>query len=124
MQLALLDLLQREEAIDEVDGDVERLGPQAELPVHVDDPLDEEGARRVLHLCRLLHLFQVRGGHLDQLLLPAHVLVDLGGVLGGELRVPQVDRVSEDHLPRQLLSISRLPLLELLAHALNLLVRG
>ena len=44
MKLILLDLLQREEAIDQENSYIECLGDETELAVNVDDPLYKEGS--------------------------------------------------------------------------------
>ena len=43
MQLALFDLLEREEAINQENGNVQGLRDEAELAVDINDPLDKKG---------------------------------------------------------------------------------
>lgn len=75
MQLAFVNLLSAHVLVDQIDGHVEGFGQKAEFAVHVDDPLDEERARRVLYLS--LHLLQVLVVDHALLLSSDHVLIDL-----------------------------------------------
>ena len=43
MQLALFDLFEREEAVDQENGNVQGLGGEAELAMDIDNPLNKEG---------------------------------------------------------------------------------
>ena len=56
MELIFLDLLERQEAVDDEYGDVESLWKESELPVNVDDPLNQECTARVFNLGRDLDL--------------------------------------------------------------------
>ena len=97
MQLTFLDLLQREEAIDNVNSHVERLRLESKLPMDVDDPLDEERSARVFHLGWNLDLLEVARADLKLHLFFAHVLIDVLGHLGHHLRVANVEGIREDH---------------------------
>lgn len=97
MQLTLLNLLQRKEAVDYVYSDVQGLRLESELPMHVNDPLDQESTARVLDLGRHLHLLQVIGVHLELDLLFTHVLVDFLGEFGHHLWVTDIELISENH---------------------------
>ena len=44
MQLALFDLLEREEAVDQENSYVQGLGDQAELAMDINYPLNKEGS--------------------------------------------------------------------------------
>ena len=50
MQLRFLDLDETEISVHNKDSQVKGFSHQAEFPMHIDDPLDEEGAARVLDL--------------------------------------------------------------------------
>ena len=97
MQLTFLDLLQREEAIDNVNSHVERLRLESKLPMDVDDPLDEERSARVFHLGWNLNLLEVARADLKLHLFFAHVLIDVLGHLSHHLRIPDIQLIGEDH---------------------------
>ena len=97
MQLALFDLLERQVAVNDKNSDIESLGLQPELSMHVDYPLDEERPASVLDLSRQLHLLQIVLIHLKVSFHFAHVLVDIICELGYHLRVSNLQLVRKDH---------------------------
>lgn len=97
MQLTFLYLLEGQEAVNDVDSDIEGLRLKSKLPMDIDDPLDEEGTAGILDLSRHLDSREVVGIHLKLDLLLAHVLVDLLGQLCHHLGVANLKLVCEDH---------------------------
>ena len=49
MKLAFLDLLERQESIDDKHGHIECLWHESELSVNVDNPLDKKGSGSVFN---------------------------------------------------------------------------
>ena len=93
MELALLDLLERQIAIDDEDCHIESLWPQTELPVHIYDPFDQKSSARVLNFIRQLHFRQVVSIYFELGLHFPHVLVNITGKLGHHLWVPDFELV-------------------------------
>jgi hypothetical protein len=106
--------------VDEVGRDIEALRLEAELPVDIDDPLQEEGPGRVLDLG--LHLAQVVHRHHALHLLFPHARVDLLGKLRHALWVIEFENVLLRHgLALGLLVISE-TLLELFLDAASVVL--
>ena len=82
--------------------------------MHIDNPFDEEGARRVLDLS--LHRLQIVGLDAASLLFFQHVLVDFLRELGAVLRITVVKLVREHHALHGLLFEFGHALLEDLSH--------
>lgn len=108
MQLTFLDLLERQEAINDVNCHIERLRLESELPVNVNNPLNEESTAGILDLGWNLNLREVVRANLELNFLFAHVVVYVLGHLGHHLRVANVEGIREDHT----LSHSTAPLSE------------
>ena len=64
LQLAERHDLARQEPVDEVDAQEQRLRQQMKTSVHLDDPVDEHGPHRPLNLGLVVHVVRVRQ-HLD-----------------------------------------------------------
>mmetsp|Transcript_112494 Transcript_112494/g.350598 ORF Transcript_112494/g.350598 Transcript_112494/m.350598 type:complete len:399 (+) Transcript_112494:242-1438(+) len=87
-----------EKAVQDADGEEERLRPELVLLVHVHEPVHQDGAHPGGHLRLPLHV----AGLGEVLPLPLLQLrVDVGGVLGHVLRVLRMRRVHVDILVRR-----------------------
>lgn len=57
MELRLLNILEREEAINDIYGDIKSLRKESELTMYIDDPFNKEASRSVFNLA--LNLFEI-----------------------------------------------------------------
>ena len=116
MKLALLDLLERKEAVYDENCDVEGLGKKTELAMHVDNPFYEESTASVFDFRRELNFTKVVRAHLELLLLLPHVAIDLICHLRDILRVPHIELVLKYHVFANCASELRNSLLKNLSH--------
>ena len=112
MKLALLNLFEREEAIDDENGDIESLRKKAELPVHVDNPLNKESTARVLYFCWNLHLRKIVCINLKLSLYFSHISVDFASMLSNHLGVSDFELVGEGQIFADLTTLVYQSLLE------------
>ena len=98
MQLALLDLLERKEAVNDEDCDIECLWKKTELAVHVDNPLYQESTACVFDFRGKLNFTEVVRADLEKRLLLSHVRIDLICHLRHILRISHVKLVLKDHV--------------------------
>ena len=101
MELALQNPLLRHILIDDKDSNVKGFGSQAELAVHIDDPLDQECARSVFDFC--LHLAQVVHGHHLAHFLLLQVDEDILRKFTQVLRIAELQLVSQRQFGHHLL---------------------
>ena len=106
MELALLDLFETEEAINQEDCYVEGFWHQAEFAVHVDDPFDKEGSGSVFDFVWELGFLKVVRLNHELLLLFSHGGINIGRKLRNHLRVAQVELIGEGHSLANCLPIS------------------
>lgn len=96
MKLRLLNMFSAQVLINEVCSHIQTLGHQSELPVHIDDPLEEESPAGVFDLG--LHLLKVVSGHHHIDLLSPQSFVDGLGEFDYALRVIELFGVLLRHL--------------------------
>ena len=118
--MRFLDLHETEISVHDEDSQVKRFSHQAEFPMHIDDPLDEEGAARVLDLALYLHGLQIIGLDTELHLLFAEVLKYGSCKVCGHLRITHLHLVSKDHFFPSGLCILNQSLLENLLDCLFL----
>ena len=106
MELALLDLFETEEAINQEDCYVESFWHQAEFAVHVDDPFDKEGSRSVFDFVWELDFLKVVRFNHELLLLFSHGGINIGRKLRNHLWVAQLKLIGEGHSLAHCLPIS------------------
>jgi len=97
VQLRFLDLDETEISVHNKDSQVKGFSHQAEFPMHIDDPLDEEGAARVLDLAFNLDGLQIIGLDTELHLLFAKVLEYGSRKVCGHLGITHLHLVREDH---------------------------
>jgi hypothetical protein len=120
VQLRFLDLHETEISVHDEDSQVKRFSHQAEFPMNVDDPLDEEGAARVLDLAFYLDGLQIIGLDTELHLLFAKVLKYGSRKVCCHLRITHLHLVCEDHFFPSGLGILNQSLLEDLLYCLFL----
>jgi len=87
LQAIQLHHLLRQEAVDDVDGEEQRLGEEVELGVDLDQPVDEDAPRLPLQIVLVRHVLRV-GNHVA--LEVPEILENVIGVLGDHERVVEV----------------------------------
>jgi len=114
MQLRFLDLYETQISVHNEDYEVEGLGHQAEFPMYIDDPLNQEGAARILDLAFYLDSLQIIRFNPEFHFCFAHVLKYGRCKVCCHLWVPHLHLVCEDHFFLPCLAILDQSLLELL----------
>lgn len=95
MELALLNDLLTQEPVDDAHGDVQSLGHQPKLPMHIYHPLDKESPRSVLDFS--LNLSQVLSIYFKITLKQDHRFKYFLSELSNRLRVPHVQLILQYH---------------------------
>jgi len=123
LHLLLADLVEAAVPVDDVDSEEERLRPQLEVVVDLDEPVDERGPDRLINFLLLQH---VRWVGVPFLLYFEHVLVDVLAKLGHVVHVAKSGPVDALDLTEDLVLAPLIEHLEFLvqADARELLPRG